>query len=431
MKTYHSFRRALWRSALAVCLFAQLTNSISELFAQGAPAPLPMPTRQEKIGYLQAEFELLDANRDGRISNSEFEKNSKQAIQKAERIANENHYAPNMVSYLYTMNLGSRKKFPDFSQVDTNGDDQITFHQEYLKFSSLIFSDFSKWDLNDDGHITTAEFLAAKHDEFKERQAEAEVQIVEAPKKQLKLEFNLRDRNKDGIVTWKEILIFEDMLPPVLYEGTFADKSFIQVDANFDGAISRDEFLAHARKSNDSQFLLLKEKVFLIRDLNGDQNLSFAEFIETGENPARAFVAYDQDGDGVILFEDVKGISWVAGKDINRDRCYFDRLDLNQDKRVTWQEFRKSDARGIAFGAIDHLDIDNSISRDEWNAVEQEYRDEQNGKIRAPHAASGYAISWFPWIFDMVTFDMLDPNRDDGISWEEFRAYPDEKSAGK
>ena len=395
------------------------------LYAQGAPAPQPSPSRLLEHRYLKSEFELLDGNQDGVISKAEFKQNSQAAIEKAERVSAKHNYKPHSVSKLYTMNEGASEKFPSFSYVDTNNDNVIKFHHEYLAFSSRVFSEFSRLDRSGDGKITKLEYLQSKKEEFNEQQANAEVKLIEPPQEQRELEFALRDRNKDGVITWKDTLAFNALLPSRLHEGTNADASFVQVDANFDGAVSENEFLAHARKSDDKEFLVLKQKVFRIRDLNQDQQLSFLEFLETGENPARGFVTYDQDGDGVIVFKDVEGIQWVNGRNVERDRAYFARLDADQDERVTWKEYRTADPRGISFGAIDHLRIDNTISRDEWNSVEREYRDGQNGKLLPVGSASQYATFWFAGIFDLITFDDLDINKDQFISWGEFRKFPD------
>ncbi len=247
---------------------------------------------------------------------------------------------------------------------------------------------------------------------------------MEVPQKRLDGEFALRDRNKDGSVTWEELLALNDLLPPIMYEGTNADASFVLTDTDSNGAISREEFLANARSSNDKKFLVLSQKVFRVRDLNGDEELSFLEFVKTGENPARSFVAYDKDGDGVIRFDDIKGIQWVDGKNLEKDRAYFTRLDANQDGRVTWSEYRSVSPRSTSFLSIDHLKIDNLISKSEWNAIEKEYRAGQTGKVLPANAASSYATNWFPGIFDLITFADLDTNNDGVISWKEFRTFP-------
>jgi Ca2+-binding EF-hand superfamily protein len=242
--------------------------------------------------------------------------------------------------------------------------------------------------------------------------------------KRLDREFALRDRNGDGSVTWNELLALNDLLPSVLHEGMDAEASFLRVDANLDGVFSLDEFLADDHKSNDNEYLRLKQRVFRIRDLDGDKTLSFLEFVQTGENPARQFVRYDRNADGVILFEDLKGIRWVTGQNSNRDRCYFARLDENQDRRVTWKEYRNASPRGIAFGAIDRLDINNSISKEEWDAVRQEYLEGQEGKRGRLHEAWSYAAHWFPGVFDLITFGDVDSDKDEMISWNEFSTFP-------
>ena len=392
---------------------------------QGAPAPIPMPSRHQRHLYLKAEFSALDANMDRRISKTEFTKHAKAAIDQARRIAKKHRYEPHMVSQLVISRIPSAKK-PAFAHIDTNGDGQIAFHKEYLRFSTHQFGRFSKWDADENGKVTQPEYVKGRHAEHKASFVGDEPVVLATRKHQnrWKLEFGLRNRDGNDNVTWAEMMAFENLTTfSGLSETRGGDAYFISLDANFDGTVTRTEFLANARQSGNAKFLKLEQDVFRIRDLNGDKKLSFLEYLHTGENTARSFVTYDKDRDGVIRFSDVKGIQWVAGKSEKRDRCYFDRLDADRDDKVTWKEFRSITARGIAFGAIDHINIDNTISRKEWDAIEREYLAGQKGKRLPPHNASGYAQHWFSGIFDLITFTDLDANKDGKVSWREFRTF--------
>ncbi|WP_254508834.1 hypothetical protein [Anatilimnocola floriformis] len=417
------------RSALVVSLV--LPWLAGQLLAC-CSAPRPAPRNGEAAKYLRAEFARLDANGDGKISRLEFEQNIPAAIDEAERLIKAHSYQPSSVSKLLAWDERARTKFPEFAQVDTNGDGLISFHHEYLGFSSHEFARFGGWDQNGDGQVTQQEFVTAppekpeyEQDPFT-RPEPVDPVAEERKRRRLALEFVLRDQNSDERLTWSEQVAFEKMLPPLTYEGMNALGAFLNVDANFDGAVSREEFLAHARDPQrfDKNYLTMEENVFRLRDLDGNQSLSFLEFIQTGENLARGFVGTDKDEDGKLILADFAGTIWTTSeKSSERERTHFARLDRNQDQRVTWKEYRSATGRGVAFGAIDLLQCDNFISLAEWDAVEQEYRDGQSGKQILPQSRSFYATYWLPGIFELITFADMDANKDGRISWYEFETF--------
>jgi Ca2+-binding EF-hand superfamily protein len=400
-----------------------LLASGTVLFAQeGMRAIEPMPSTSKRSSYLKSEFALLDSNNDGQISETEFQRNTQTAIEKAERLAKEFKYEAYMVSQLYSMNNRSRRIYPEFSQLDRNADGMVSFHQEFLGFSQLAFSNYHRWDADGDGKITRQEYVKSERAEREQvRPAEPKVKVSQ---KRLESEFALYDRDENGNISYHEILSLYEKLPPFSYEGGDTIASYVQTDLDSNGAITRNEFLAEAHKRGDDEYLTLEQKVFRLRDLNGDLELSFLEFVQTGENPAREFAFLDKDEDGEIHFDDVKGTEWIGRMSLETDRGYFSRLDANQDDRVSWNEYRLVSPRSTSLLFIDHLTIDNSISKDEWNAIEKEYRAGQSGKVLPPFSASHYATLWFPGIFDLITFDDLDTNKDGTISWKEFRTFP-------
>ncbi len=405
----------------------------AQLFeSPGAPF-LAEPTLPEKHRYWLNEFQTLDTNRDRQISADEYERNGRKVVDEAERLVAQFSYKPALVSMLYAKHSRTGHKLPLLDEIDRNGDGQIDFHREYLTFPVELYDSFSRWDQNSDGSVTRDEYVAArlqKHASLaKEVNGNPEsiyFPLAKLPPAKVESEFTFRDRNGDGIATWKEFLAFHDALPNKLAEGMNAEDAFFARNTDFDPILTEDEFLKHARESEQANVLAWMERAFRLKDVDENKQITIDEFLTVRTNDVSQFFGRDKNEDGVLQFNEVAGANWVGhGKHKQRDQTYFARLDHNGDEEVTWDEYRTTSVRQFGFSALDHLNVDNQVSLQEWKAVEQLYHDPQNGPANLAKPWAYYATMWMPGIFDLIHFEELDANRDSIVTWSEFQAFPD------
>ncbi|MEM7474785.1 MAG: EF-hand domain-containing protein, partial [Planctomycetota bacterium] len=192
-------------------------------------------------------------------------------------------------------------------------------------------------------------------------------------------EFDYLDGNGDAVLTWREIY---SKHIPVQYEklnhgSSDAIRSFFIRDENEDGYLSQDEVVKKAWRA-EKEFFALHKLVFEHRDANRDGKLSAEEFMQNPHYPLFSFHKMDKDHDGVLIFAEVKGIHWTSGKNEKKDGNYFRCHDLNEDGKVTWEEFRSVTPRNIAFLNLD-LDFDGAITMAEWKQVRDEYLEYNEG----------------------------------------------------
>ena len=103
-----------------------------------------------------------------------------------------------------------------------------------------------------------------------------------------------------------------------------------EMDANHDGTVSRDEFMAYPRR--------MDQKLFDRVDSNKDGAISREEYMAPGagrgsaETRAEHFRLLDTNGDGRITREELDA----------RRNARFDQLDANKDGQLTPQELRSA-----------------------------------------------------------------------------------------
>src|SRR5688572_25188097 len=246
-------------------------------------------------------FKALDTNNDGVLSRGEFVNRGSGIVEddavpmiKAEPVPAD----PNVLTKV------------EFSRLDVNRDNVLT-KVEWSGDNNV----FRKLDLNNDGFVSSAEYLAA-------------APLVGSGVSSSSA-FTLKDRNRDGLLTRSEYGI--DGAP------------FDVVDRNDDGRVSRDEFLNQPAADNrQARFDQLDTNndgvvsrrewtgeagVFHLADRNGDSVVTLREFFNApaGEIVEQRFDQIDADNDGVIVRRE-----WPAGESTT-----FDRADSNRDAVVT------------------------------------------------------------------------------------------------
>lgn len=168
--------------------------------------------------------------------------------------------------------------------------------------------------------------------------------------------FDRADLDRDGALSVKE---FSDV----------RERRMAAVDADRDGGVNREEFLAAERKAAERR----RTRIFKRFDRDGDGEISRAEFAARGSRAVAkarrsgAFTRIDRNGDGKI-----SGAEFIAAAskraerrservfrslDKNRDgvisraerdagtRIFFGRIDLNGDGKVTSAELREARAK--------------------------------------------------------------------------------------
>ena len=268
------------------------------------------------------------------------------------------------------MNAAAGKKIPDaelnsmFQKGDLDGDGGIDMH-EFIRlmfpacsegitklqksFANLneVKAAFRKIDADGDGHITRQELkgVMAKF-------SDAEVDAV----------FAIGDRDQSGGIDYIEFVAM--MIPN---SGSILKKissqfgsekkvmeGFKKIDANGDGAISKME-LKSGLRLNDQEV----EIVFALGDIDGDGEISLAEFVrlmcpaaESGLNKFRnsfrninevisAFKRLDENCDGSLSPQELVAGTAAMGLSLTTSevKAIFTLADVNQDGEVNYTEF--------------------------------------------------------------------------------------------
>ena len=239
------------------------------------------------------------------------------------------------------------------------------------------------WDLNNDGVITKDEYIA-NYWAGPEKGAEA---------------YLLRDLNKNGQLEWDEILIGSDPFVDTL-------NFFLDWDKNFDGLLSPEELEQGAPK-----YLPAREKQLVAAfDENGDGQLSFAEFRKTSlANPLTNWSVkrIDSNKDDKLSFAEF--YSPLAGKSsvwlIGLASEHFRRWDRDHD------------------GFLSHAEFDFTLPPPANRQEEFQQRDgDKSGDLTFVEFSAGFAVEPQPRL--QRDFRILDFNKDQKLSWDEFRAQP-------
>lgn len=273
---------------------------------------------------------------------------------------------------------GKVRKHMTFRAMDRNNDGKITLSEWRGSERS-----FHIHDGNRDGVLTSREVEAAyddeNYDDFADLDRDRDGVISSSEWRWSDREFDYLDDNDNGVLSRRE---YEDSYamgdpgyprfpaePGAPGRMSGRDARFEDLDRNDNGQISRTEW--------DGQ-----RDRFDALDDNDDGVLSRAEFIDrNGTGRRGVFRDLDRNGNGEISLSEWRG-----------DRRAFDKLDINDDKELTREEFDWSyRALEDDFERLDR-DDDGVLERSEWRRNDR-------------------------------AFERLDEDRDGEITFEEFAGF--------
>jgi Ca2+-binding EF-hand superfamily protein len=176
-------------------------------------------TREEFLAVRMKLFDELDANKDGTLVLAEFVKLAEPPY------SQEGQNVPA---------LDQRKRFYEvqFNQIDTNRDSKLS-RDEVQVFVNLNFNEF---DIDRDNRITEAEVRMILQ-QAEERRARLEEEARR--RDEMRRQAGDMDRNGDGVVDQQEFIDFNTT-------------ELMQLDADKDGKISLQEYLALAGQPNEN-----------------------------------------------------------------------------------------------------------------------------------------------------------------------------------
>jgi len=150
---------------------------------------------------------------------------------------------------------------------------------------------------------------------------EPEVQITDAEREEFQDAFKLFDKDGDGVITVKEIHTVLQDLGFSTYTEKDVTKMVAAVDADDNGTIDLDEFIALLRSKKTGKYAKMSPE----------------------EELKAAFKIFDKDGNGTIDAEELSNIMVALGEKLNKSEIEFmiKSVDIDGDKNIDFKEFQK------------------------------------------------------------------------------------------
>jgi Ca2+-binding EF-hand superfamily protein len=215
--------------------------------------------------------------------------------------------------------------------------------------------------------------------------------------------FRERDKNGDGVLTAEE------------YGGHFGN--FRALDTNGDHVLSRDEFVNRHREINESAPAQPAEPApavpdnFSQIDRNGDNAITRAEW--RADLAPASFARLDRNHDGVVTRDEFNNPLPADSAEAR-----FADLDRNGDGVLTRSEWR---ADAFSFGRADRNN-DNRVTVEEY--VNSPVASSTDLRFRALDRNRNGILNRNEWVGETLPFDLVDRNRDNRITVDEYVNAP-------